>query len=91
MKRDNRPKEVVVVAPSSQPESSAEPMEMVEKEEPITPPASSAAAPLKKKKKMGYKAVMNSMMKEKKVDVEAERQKLANGLGGGSFSKIEKI
>merc|ERR1712008_399392 len=56
--------------------------------------AAATAAPLKKKKKKktGYKNMMASMMAgSDKKDVAKEKELLAKGLGGGSFSKIEKI
>jgi hypothetical protein len=56
-------------------------------------PAPAAAAPTKKKKKKAsYKSMMTSMMKETSThrDVQKERQNI-KGLGGGNFSKIEKI
>jgi hypothetical protein len=55
-------------------------------------PAPTAAPALKKKKKKAsYKSMMTSMMKEtNNRDGQKERQAL-QGLGGGAFSKIEKI
>lgn len=57
-------------------------------------PAPSASAPLKKKKKKkaGYKNMMASMMAgSQKKDIGKEKEILAKGLGGGTFSKVEKI
>ena len=56
----------------------------------------SAAASLpvkkKKKKKASYKNMMATMMAGTETkDVEKEREALGKGLGGGAFSKIEKI
>eukprot|EP00531_Pseudo-nitzschia_arenysensis_P019532 CAMPEP_0116131962 /NCGR_PEP_ID=MMETSP0329-20121206/9293_1 /TAXON_ID=697910 /ORGANISM="Pseudo-nitzschia arenysensis, Strain B593" /LENGTH=145 /DNA_ID=CAMNT_0003626443 /DNA_START=140 /DNA_END=577 /DNA_ORIENTATION=+ len=47
----------------------------------------------KKKKKAGYKNMMAAMMagSDKKDDIAKENQLLQKGLGGGNFSKIEKI
>eukprot|EP00537_Pseudo-nitzschia_pungens_P006982 CAMPEP_0172355744 /NCGR_PEP_ID=MMETSP1060-20121228/154_1 /TAXON_ID=37318 /ORGANISM="Pseudo-nitzschia pungens, Strain cf. cingulata" /LENGTH=151 /DNA_ID=CAMNT_0013075583 /DNA_START=174 /DNA_END=629 /DNA_ORIENTATION=- len=46
----------------------------------------------KKKKKMGYKNMMASMMAgSDKKDVATEKDLLVQGLGGGAFSKVEKI
>jgi len=46
----------------------------------------------KKKKKMGYKNMMASMMAgSEKKDVAKEKDLLVQGLGGGAFSKVEKI
>lgn len=47
----------------------------------------------KKKKKQSYKSMMNSMMAgEKGRDVKQEqREKIGKGVGGGAFSKVEKI
>mmetsp|Transcript_3901 Transcript_3901/g.10976 ORF Transcript_3901/g.10976 Transcript_3901/m.10976 type:complete len:188 (-) Transcript_3901:100-663(-) len=45
----------------------------------------------KKKKKANYKNLMASMMKETKKDADKERDNLRQGLGGGSFTKVEKI
>mmetsp|Transcript_45873 Transcript_45873/g.111146 ORF Transcript_45873/g.111146 Transcript_45873/m.111146 type:complete len:148 (+) Transcript_45873:165-608(+) len=47
----------------------------------------------KKKKKQSYKSMMNSMMAgDKGRDVKQEqREKIGSGVGGGAFSKIEKI
>ena len=47
----------------------------------------------KKKKKQSYKSMMNSMMagdKDRNVKQE-QREKIGKGLGGGAFSKVEKI
>merc|ERR1712194_667626 len=56
-------------------------------------PSAAVTAPLKKKKKKkktGYKNMMASMMLgSDKKDVAKEKELLAKGLGGGSFSKIE--
>ena len=65
-------------------------------EEPKTPsPAEVTATPSKKKKKKkknGYKNMMATMMAgSDKKDVIKEKELLAKGLGGGNFSKIEKI
>ncbi|KAL3929114.1 MAG: hypothetical protein SGARI_004848 [Bacillariaceae sp.] len=54
------------------------------------------AAPLpvkkKKKKKASYKNMMANMMTgNEKKDMEKEREAIGKGLGGGAFSKIEKI
>jgi len=56
-------------------------------------PAPSVTAPLKKKKKKktGYKNMMASMMTGSEKDVAKEKEILAKGLGGGAFSKVEKI
>ena len=67
------------------------------KEEAETPasPTPAATAPLKKKKKKkktGYKNMMATMMAgSDKKDIAKEKQLLAKSLGGGNFSKIEKI
>lgn len=58
--------------------------------------ASADAAKTKKKKKASYKNMMATMMKgtpEKKKDGESEANASLSkkGLGGGSFSKVEKI
>lgn len=46
----------------------------------------------KKKKKNGYKNMMASMMAgSEKKDIAKEKELLAKSLGGGNFSKIEKI
>ena len=46
----------------------------------------------KKKKKTGYKNMMATMMAgTDKKDIALEKEILAKGLGGGNFSKIEKI
>ena len=46
----------------------------------------------KKKKKNGYKNMMATMMAGSgEKDIAKEKQLLAKGLGGGNFSKIEKI
>ena len=51
-----------------------------------------APALKKKKKKAGYKNMMATMMAgSDKKDIAKEKQLLAKGLGGGNFSKIEKI
>ena len=48
---------------------------------------------MKKKKKQSYKNMMNSMMSGDTCrDVKQEqREKIGSGVGGGAFSKIEKI
>lgn len=67
------------------------------KEQPETTEVSAPAvtAPLKKKKKKkkaGYKNMMAAMMAGSgEKDVVKEKELLAKGLGGGNFSKIEKI
>jgi len=66
------------------------------KDEPKEPESSTAAtAPLKKKKKKkkaGYKNMMATMMAgSDKKDIAKEKEFLKKGLGGGNFSKIEKI
>jgi hypothetical protein len=55
--------------------------------------APSPAALMKKKKKQSYKNMMNSMMAgDKARDLQKEqREKISKGVGGGAFSKIEKI
>merc|ERR1711933_660843 len=57
--------------------------------------AAVTTAPLKKKKKKkktGYKNMMASMMAgSDKKDIVKEKELLSKGLGGGNFSKIEKI
>mmetsp|Transcript_9125 Transcript_9125/g.23096 ORF Transcript_9125/g.23096 Transcript_9125/m.23096 type:complete len:177 (+) Transcript_9125:49-579(+) len=45
----------------------------------------------KKKKKTSYKSMMASMMKEKKTSATTSSSLDNQGLGGGQFSKIEKI
>jgi len=59
--------------------------------EPVAPVASTPTK--KKKKKTSYKSMMSSMMSgNKERDVQAEsRAQISKGLGGGKFSKIEKI
>ena len=60
-----------------------------------TPAASGEKAIKKKKKKTSYKSMMASMMKEKKSSTTATEPSSSSlndqGLGGGQFSKIEKI
>lgn len=96
----SRPEEAVPVTENTPKQPEEELVEEPESPKPSVPappqatPEVATAAALskkKKKKKMSYKAMMSNMMTEKKVDVQEEREKLANGLGGGNFSKIEKI
>lgn len=57
-------------------------------------PSAGVTAPLKKKKKKktGYKNMMASMMAgSDKKDFAKDKELLAKGLGGGNFSKVEKI
>eukprot|EP00980_Cylindrotheca_fusiformis_P001490 scaffold346_cov116-Cylindrotheca_fusiformis.AAC.4 len=56
-------------------------------------PVATATKKGKKKKKASYKAMMTGMMSSSASrDVELEqRDKIAKGLGGGAFSKIDKI
>jgi hypothetical protein len=55
-------------------------------------PSSPAEPPKKKrKKKTGYKAMIMSMTMAQPKDVANEEKKLLQGLGGGAFSKIDKI
>jgi len=60
---------------------------------PKTLPPAAAPAKKKKKKKQSYKNMMSSMMNgDSKRDVQKEqREKIQRGVGGGSFTKIEKI
>mmetsp|Transcript_9124 Transcript_9124/g.23093 ORF Transcript_9124/g.23093 Transcript_9124/m.23093 type:complete len:175 (+) Transcript_9124:212-736(+) len=53
--------------------------------------AASAEKTTKKKKKTSYKSMMASMMKEKKSSATTSSSLDNQGLGGGQFSKIEKI
>lgn len=47
---------------------------------------------LKKKKKKKFSSILSGMMKPKKeLDVHAERESLRKTLGGGNFSKVDKI
>ena len=71
--------------------SEPEPMDIDFTEtKPVAAPA--ATAPKKKKKKASYKNMMANMMAgTEKKDVAKEREALAKGLGGGAFSKIDKI
>lgn len=64
------------------------------KEESTEAPAAAPAVlkKKKKKKKNGYKNMMATMMAGSgEKDIAKEKQLLAKGLGGGNFSKIEKI
>jgi hypothetical protein len=45
----------------------------------------------KRKQKTGYKAMLASMTKARPKDVANEEKRLLQGLGGGAFSKIDKI
>lgn len=47
----------------------------------------------KKKKRTSYKAMMAGMMTAQNADskAEKEREALKKGLGGGAFTKVEKI
>mmetsp|Transcript_12939 Transcript_12939/g.30530 ORF Transcript_12939/g.30530 Transcript_12939/m.30530 type:complete len:152 (-) Transcript_12939:211-666(-) len=57
-----------------------------------SPSAVTAAPSKKKKKKTGYKNMMATMMAgSDKKDILKEKEILAKGLGGGNFSKIERI
>ena len=62
---------------------------------PRSSPSSPSSAPKaikKKKKKASYKSMMSTMMKSSSPkDVRKEREALSKGLGGGAFSKIDKI
>jgi hypothetical protein len=57
-----------------------------------TPDAAAVTTKKKKKKKTSYKSLMASMTtgENKERDVQKEREAI-QGLGGGNFSKIEKI
>ena len=58
----------------------------------VSAPAVTAPLKKKKKKKAGYKNMMAAMMAGSgEKDVVKEKELLAKGLGGGNFSKIEKI
>jgi hypothetical protein len=69
-----------------------EAMSLCEETMSVTEASAPAAAPAlkKKKKKASYKSMMTSMMKETNNRDQKERQAI-KGLGGGAFSKIEKI
>jgi hypothetical protein len=59
-----------------------------------TTTTSTSSSPKKKKrmKKTGYKAMLYNMTKaQQPKDVPHEKQLLPPGLGGGAFSKIDKI
>lgn len=54
-------------------------------------PTASAQAP-KKKKKTSYKAMMAGIVKSSpERDIEKEKESLRKVVGGGAFSKIDKI
>lgn len=56
------------------------------------PTAVKAKKTLKKKKKKKFSSILSGMMKPKKaVDIHAERLSLRKNLGGGNFSKVDKI
>ena len=76
-------------APSRQPEEKKPSVETTPTEE---QPAALPVKTKKKKKKASYKNMMATMMAGNDTkDVEKEREALGKGLGGGAFSKIEKI
>lgn len=55
-------------------------------------PAPATTAPKKKKKKASYKNMMKDMLKSEANGKDGkEADKLRQGLGGGHFSKIDKI
>lgn len=59
---------------------------------PVTDSSDSPAPkPKKKKKKMGYKAMMAAMQKGSEKDIDSEKEKMKSSLGGGEFTKIDKI
>lgn len=80
-------------------EEAPEPMEICE--EIMSAPVPSAAvvedaastSAKKKKKRTSYKAMMAGMMTAQNADskAEKEREALKKGLGGGAFTKVEKI
>lgn len=56
------------------------------------PTAVKAKKTLKKKKKKKFSSILSGMMKPKKaLDIHAERESLRKNLGGGNFSKVDKI
>jgi hypothetical protein len=59
----------------------------------VEKPAAAAAKKGKKKKKASYKAMMCGVMTSSMArDIEAEqREKISKGVGGGAFSKVDKI
>lgn len=70
------------------------PSRQTEDESKSPSPAACVTTPRKKKtkKKTGYKNMMATMMAgANKKDIAKEKEALAKGLGGGNFSKIEKI
>ena len=80
-------------SPSRQPDEKPAAVESAPTDEAKEQPAA-AALPVKKKKKKkaSYKNMMATMMAGTETkDVEKEREALGKGLGGGAFSKIEKI
>ena len=82
-------------APAEEPSTKDDTPDLTEEETPVETlaPVVACAPTKKKKKKTSYKSMMSSMMAgNKERDVKAEqRDKLSKGLGGGKFSKIEKI
>ena len=97
--------DAVPVTPKEAPrpvEEEVEPMiineEVVSKPAPVETPVDSPAPPAvtetkkKKKKKPSYKKMMATMMAGTDgKDAKKEREALSKGLGGGKFTKVEKI
>jgi hypothetical protein len=67
-----------------------EPMEICGDEQDVK---NKAPVQKKKKKRTSYKAMMAGMMhaQDESYKAEKEREKLSQGLGGGAFTKVEKI
>jgi hypothetical protein len=74
-------------------EASAVPMEVDAPKVEAAAPSPEALMNMKKKKKQSYKNMMNSMMAgDKARDLQKEqREKISKGVGGGAFTKVEKI
>jgi len=54
--------------------------------------ATKAKKTVTKKKKRKFSSILSGMMKPKKtMDISAAREAIREGLGGGNFSKVEKI
>lgn len=81
---------VAAAQPPAVVEDKPEPMEV---DEPVAEaPRPTTQKPKKKKKKASYKNMMATVMKSSSTrDVEQEKASLRNVVGGGQFSKIEKI
>jgi len=78
-----------VETPTVEEVKSVQPEEAKKTEE--TPVTTTPVKKTKKKKKMSYKNMMNGMLTGSEKSVDKEKEKLRQVVGGGNFTKVDKI